>query len=58
MISKMMWHIAFFYMTVMAGMTLGLGCLAAGLYFEFVRNKRKKYTQRDARMAGRQSETA
>ncbi|WP_187147487.1 hypothetical protein [Candidatus Nitrososphaera gargensis] len=38
----MPWHIVFFYGTVIAGSALGLGCLAAGIYFEFLRGRRQK----------------
>jgi hypothetical protein len=55
-------HIAFFYWTVFAGIALGLGCLAAGLYFEFVgeRRRKKKDIRREdiRRLAGRRSGTA
>ncbi len=35
-------HIAFFYGTVIASVAVGLGCLAAALYFEFVGESRMK----------------
>jgi hypothetical protein len=49
-------HIAFFYGTVIASVAVGLGCLAAALYFEFVGESRmKKDIHKDdvRRVAGR-----
>ncbi len=56
-------HIALFYWTVFAGIALGLDCLAAGLYFEFVRERRRKkkdIRKEDVRRAegGRRSRAA
>jgi hypothetical protein len=40
--------IIFFKTTVIAGSVLGLGCLAAGLYFEYIRGKRMTRRKYDA----------
>lgn len=54
----MSWHILFFNGVVVAGATIGLGGIAAALYLEYARGRRKREAGKNLRLERRRTEAA